>query len=170
LTQLTDPLTGQQLVKRVWHREERFSGPYLERLPDLLVEAEYPDLFRPTGHYRGTAAVHHLTRDEMRRRVAGCHRSEGIFLATGPGIRAGLALPPIEITDVAPTILHLLGEPVPEWMDGRVLTEMLQPELLAARSVGQGVSEAASPHIEGLDYDADEEKALRDRLAGLGYL
>ncbi len=29
--------------------------------------------------------------------------------------------------DIAPTVLHLLGVPVPADMDGRILTELLDP-------------------------------------------
>ena len=34
-----------------------------------------------------------------------------------------------ELLDIAPTVLHLLGVPVPDDMDGRVLTEFLDPAL-----------------------------------------
>ncbi|MCX6032304.1 MAG: alkaline phosphatase family protein [Chloroflexi bacterium] len=170
LAQLTDPVTGRRLVNRVWRREERFSGPYVERIPDLLVEAEYPDIFRPRGKYRGVEPVRHLTLAEMRHRVSGCHRPEGIFIARGAGIRAGAALPPAEITDVAPTVLYLLGEPIPEWMDGRVLTEMLEPEMLAAQPHRRDPKRQEATSASEMDYDAEEIDILSDRLKGLGYL
>jgi hypothetical protein len=190
---LTDPRTGRRLIKRVWRREERFSGPYVEHLPDLLVEAEYPDLFRPRGRYRGLEPVRHLTVEQMqRRRVTGCHRSEGIFLARGAGIRAGAALPPVEITDVAPTALYLLGEPIPDWMDGRVLAEILKPTVAettaqsrarceASRRGGEAVTTNActvsgsvpvsdTPDAETVEYDDEEARLVAARLKGLGYL
>ncbi|MCD6514426.1 MAG: hypothetical protein J7L07_05840 [Candidatus Odinarchaeota archaeon] len=34
----------------------------------------------------------------------------------------------ISIFDVAPTIFHLFGLPIPSTMDGRVLTEIFKPE------------------------------------------
>ena len=37
-----------------------------------------------------------------------------------------------QLLDIAPTVLHLLGVPVPGDMDGRVLTELLEP--MAAQS------------------------------------
>ena len=133
---LRDPATGQRLVHRVWRREERFSGPFSERLPDLLVEAAYPDLFRPRGAYTGREPVRHLTVEEMsRRRITGCHRANGIFFAHGPAVQPDLPLALASILDVAPTVLYLLGEPAPGWMDGRVLTEMLTPAALAAQPV-----------------------------------
>ncbi len=177
LHELTDPHSGRRLVRRVWRREELFSGPFSERLPDLLVEADYPDLFRPRGAYTGRQPVRRLTLEEMRRRrITGCHRATGIFMAHGPGVQAGLTLPPASILDVAPTALHLLGEPVPAWMDGRILTELLTPEAQAARPIVTGAQEPPAPPstASGGDdvqnYDETEARAIADRLAGLGYL
>lgn len=177
LQDLRDPRSGKRLVRRVWRREERFTGPFSERLPDLLVEAEYPDLFRPRGAYSGREPVRHLTVDEMRhRRITGCHRATGIFYAHGPAVQPNLALAPASILDVAPTVLYLLGEPTPGWMDGRVLTEMLTPEALAAQPVETGPQTPPPAVLTPTDgagvqtYDDAEAQEVTDRLAGLGYL
>ncbi len=177
LQDLRDPATGQRLVHRVWRREERFSGPFSERLPDLLVEAAYPDLFRPRGAYTGREPVRHLTVEEMsRRRITGCHRANGIFFAHGPAVQPDLPLAPASILDVAPTVLYLLGEPAPGWMDGRVLTEMLTPAALAAQPVETrpqapppvNPADGAGGAVQG--YDEAEAQEVTDRRAGLGYL
>ncbi len=171
LPELRDPRSGQPLIKRVWRREERFSGPYVERFPDLVVEAVYPDLFRPRGAYQGSAPVRHLTVEEMRgRRITGCHRAHGIFMARGNGVQPGRWLPGADITDVAPTVMYLLGEPVPTWMDGRVLTDIFTPDVLTQRPVrldGQTVITAGRADVT---YDEADAQKLADRLAGLGYL
>ena len=52
----------------------------------------------------------------------------GLLLLVGEGIRPGAALGPASVMDVAPTLLYLLGLPVPRDMEGRVLTEMLEPD------------------------------------------
>ena len=39
------------------------------------------------------------------------------------------------LIDMAPTILHLMGEPTPEDMDGRVLEELFEPEFLARHPI-----------------------------------
>jgi predicted AlkP superfamily phosphohydrolase/phosphomutase len=51
----------------------------------------------------------------------------GLLLAYGDGIRPGATLEGASILDVAPTLLYLLGLPVARDMQGRVLTEMLEP-------------------------------------------
>ena len=50
------------------------------------------------------------------------------FIVVGPGVRAGTKLPePIQHIDQLPTILTLLGVPIPENVEGRVLKEIIQP-------------------------------------------
>jgi predicted AlkP superfamily phosphohydrolase/phosphomutase len=51
----------------------------------------------------------------------------GLLLAYGEGIRPGTVLAGASILDIAPTLLYLLGLPVARDMEGRVLTEMLEP-------------------------------------------
>ncbi len=171
LAELRGPVNGQRLVRRVWRREERFSGPYLERIPDLLVEAEYPDIFRPRGSYRGVEPVRRLTVAEMQRRnTTGCHRSAGIFIAHGADIRQGVTLPGVDITDVAPTALYLLGAPIPDGLDGRVITEALEPDFVKGQPRQAGDQQAESQDAALLEYTEAEARALARRLSGLGYL
>jgi predicted AlkP superfamily phosphohydrolase/phosphomutase len=49
------------------------------------------------------------------------HAQEGIFAATGSGISKGQQLTNISILDMAPTVLNLLGRPVPDDMQGKVM-------------------------------------------------
>lgn len=57
------------------------------------------------------------------------HRSPGIFCVQGPGIRRGVVLDnPLELVDIAPTLLALMGLPVPATMEGRVVEEILTDE------------------------------------------
>ncbi len=69
------------------------------------------------------------------------------------------------LTDLAPTILQLLGEPIPDDMDGRVLDEFLANE----RTVEYAPAVAFDNTLDG-EYSADEARAVEERLAGLGYL
>jgi len=40
-----------------------------------------------------------------------------------------------QLVDVAPTICYLLGLPLPQYMEGRVLLEAIDPEYLSANSL-----------------------------------
>jgi hypothetical protein len=52
---------------------------------------------------------------------------EGVLLVAGRGIRAGAAPAGASVLDVTPTLLYLMGLPVARDMEGRVLTEILEP-------------------------------------------
>jgi predicted AlkP superfamily phosphohydrolase/phosphomutase len=69
--------------------------------------------------------------------LSGTHADapDGVVLAMGDGIRPGVALRAASVLDLAPTILYLMGLPVARDMEGRILTEMLQDELMRAHAV-----------------------------------
>jgi hypothetical protein len=54
---------------------------------------------------------------------SGCHDPNGILLLYGPGIRRNSRIEDCSNLDIAPTLLTILGVPVPSNMTGRVLEE-----------------------------------------------
>jgi hypothetical protein len=109
-------------------------------------------------------------RDEPR----GHHRWEGVFIAQGPGIRAGARVDELSIVDVAPLILHRLGLPVPDDMAGRVPTAIFEAEELerrAPRRVAAAVAPAGTTAAANdLELDAEEQAGVMERLRALGYV
>jgi arylsulfatase A-like enzyme len=97
---------------------------------------------------------------------SGCHRSEGIFIAHGPGVKSGEILPANSIMDLAPTIMHLMGAPVPQIMDGRVLSEIFTNPSSITYSDNGGAPDLAA----AADYSDEESAQVEDRLRSLGYL
>jgi hypothetical protein len=61
----------------------------------------------------------------------GYHEQAGVLMMAGPGIAAGVELGECSTLDLAPTMLHLLGLPVPHYMSGRILEEALVEPLAA---------------------------------------
>jgi hypothetical protein len=59
----------------------------------------------------------------------GHHDPAGLLIMAGPGVRAGARLGECSTLDLAPTLLTLLGLPVPGYMKGRVLEEALDPNV-----------------------------------------
>jgi len=93
----------------------------------------------------------------------------GIFFAQGPAIKKGATVSGAEIIDVAPTILYLLGLPVPADMDGRLLEGIFEEGVLEERPV---VFEDAKQAVERAQHQFSraEQEAIEERLRGLGYL
>jgi hypothetical protein len=94
----------------------------------------------------------------------GSHRPDGILILAGAGVQPGARLARASITDVAPTLLHLLDMSLPAYLDGRVLAEAL----------GRGgqvrvSSEAATAEQLPTPYSAEQAAAVGETLRGLGY-
>jgi predicted AlkP superfamily phosphohydrolase/phosphomutase len=164
LQALRRPQDGAPLVAEVWPRERAFAGPHAALGPDLsLVLAD-----------GGTVSI--LASDTLiarRPEPRGHHRPDGVFIASGPGIRRSAAVDELSLVDVAPLLLHRLGLPIPDDLDGRLPLEVFEPEELERRPPERAAAAAwAGPAEEpgSLELDPDEEAAVLERLRALGYV
>lgn len=99
------------------------------------------------------------------------HAPLGILLLSGPGIRSGATIDEASVMDIAPTVLHLLGLPVPRDMSGRVLAEALESEFAQTSPVVEIASyETGDAKRQELPIASPEDEALLERLAALGYV
>jgi hypothetical protein len=64
----------------------------------------------------------------------------------------------------------LLNVPVPEDMDGKVLTNVFRPEFLAEHAVRAGAASATSGTDRPSGYTEEESAKVEERLQALGYL
>jgi len=160
-----DPRTGRKLIGEVLRREEIYSGPYLDRAPDLILRPQEPsDIFfglADFGHRETVSPVY---------RYSGMHRDYGMLIMHGPGVLGGSTLDGAAIQDIAPTILHTMGLPVPTDMDGQVLANAFEGEYMAAFPVTIGDPTPITEDTAGTDYTEEGEQEIMDRLEGLGYL
>ena len=162
LPTLIDPTTGQQIVQRAERREALFNGPQIDRAPDIAVfmrDETYVGL--------GTADFPANTVAEKAIGNTGDHRYNGILLMSGRGVERG-DLGRASLLDIAPTVLHLLGQPVPSDMDGEVLLKGLNAEFQQVEMVE--VEADSAPETVKTDYTAEEEKEIMQHLQDLGYL
>lgn len=95
---------------------------------------------------------------------------DGIFLAYGPGVQPGLEVKDAQIIDLAPTILHAMGEAVPEHMDGRVLEEILSDAPHPDQAPTQPDHWAHSSGDNGQGLTEEETQIISERLRSLGYM
>lgn len=173
------PETGAPIVERAYRREEVYSGPHLDEAADIVVHwaahKGYTYAFKVSSKSKRLAWLEELDPSRPENFAfftgkSGSHRDDGIFLAEGPGVQAGKTLDGASIIDVAPTILHLLGVPVPEDMDGRALVEILDG---SAGEVAIGAAADAAPVLSAAvdaDYTAEDEAVIAERLRALGYI
>jgi hypothetical protein len=106
--------------------------------------------------------------DDLERRVAHWHRPEGVILLWGPGVKVG----EIEagILDVAPTILWMMGCPVPRDMDGRVLEEAFTEGFRRATPREEIPSYETERRGQPSPVASPEDPAYLEFLRSLGYL
>jgi len=173
LLNLTDPTTGRRVVRAAYRREDLYHGPYVEQAADLLIEWD-DDVLRDSLCCRVAGKSITVQSPERRgrgKRVSGLHRPQGIFIVYGPHINRGATVANATLYDIAPTILHLQGHPIPGGMDGKVLTDIFTEERLRHYPVQEG--EPASVRVQAaaaLDFDAEEASKIEERLRGLGYI
>jgi predicted AlkP superfamily phosphohydrolase/phosphomutase len=151
---------GNPLVEYIWKKEEIYHGPHMDQAPDILFLPTNLETIAFGDFEFGSNRI-----TEPSYGVSSSHRMKGIFIASGPSIRAGASIENAGLIDLAPTILHLLGLPVPLDMDGRVLSEAL----LESRAVEFGGS-AARVEGDGEGYSDAEAQEVMARLKDLGYI
>jgi predicted AlkP superfamily phosphohydrolase/phosphomutase len=173
LKELKDPRTNEPVIKRILRRGEIFHGPYANEAADLILD------WWETSHFSTSPSFPEDTLKpavEIRERKpstesewGGTHRRDGILIAYGESFKKGAEIQGARLIDMAPTILHLLGQPVPADMDGRVLEELFEPAFIAANRV-QVDGSAGLDAQQGAQYSDEEAAIVEERLKGLGYL
>jgi predicted AlkP superfamily phosphohydrolase/phosphomutase len=111
LAEVTDPETGEKIVRRMRRREEVYAGPFLSKFPDVLLELDegLGAGMTPDGSLFGHNFSHSI--------VPGSHSGEGaVFLIHQPPFPVGRG--EADLVDVAPTVLDALGVECPAGLDG----------------------------------------------------
>jgi predicted AlkP superfamily phosphohydrolase/phosphomutase len=137
---LRHPRTGTPAVERVLFLHEEERGPHVDKLPDLCVQWSQAQQLDEVRHPRVG-----VIRERTRELQTAEHTGEAFFVGSGPSFRSGVEGSGANLTDIAPTLLHILGAPVPTDMDGEVLEELLAPSGPAAGPVRR----------EPIDWDQD---------------
>lgn len=152
---VTDPDTGQNPLRV---RDGATIYPSDDLTPDLVVRGQ-------TGYAMRTSLSDRAFTDAKTK--AGNHHREGIFLAWGPAVAAESAPEDASVVDIAPTVLHGLGEPIPSGTDGRVLAEIFDPDSEPGRRAPTTTEYATTTGTDTVDEDFSE---VENRLRGLGYM
>ena len=93
----------------------------------------------------------------------------GMMIARGQAIKPGSSLELASIYDMAPTLLYLLDQNVPEDMDGRVLSEAILESHLQTNPIRLSASNEQDGPSE-LEFSPEENVDVIERLKQLGYI
>ena len=141
---------GEKPIEHAYLRKEVLWGPYTYRAADIYLIPKYGYEISPrlTSSYLSAPSKFGDIR-------SGTHRPTGVFIAYGPDICRGFKLKePLFTWDIAPLILHMLGLPIPNYMDGRVRKEIFK--------------KGSKPAVRPIKYEnVTEHKRIKTRLKTL---
>jgi predicted AlkP superfamily phosphohydrolase/phosphomutase len=161
LREVTDD-SGKKVIDQIWHGEELYHGAQAEYMPDIVFLArDYRILGRPLLNIGERFSPSLQT-------PLGFHRSQGILFGLGADIQPGMVTG-AKIEDTMPTALYLMGEPIPEKLDGQIIPGFVKPEQLTS-SPPKYCDAEPELQQDAKEYSPEEEKSVEDRLRALGYL
>lgn len=161
LRAITDPVSGAPLDIDIYRKEDIYSGPYLADAPEMTIVV---DGFETA--VMAELGSGNLFEDDIA--WSGTHNLDGLFVAQGPAIRAGTRLD-AGLMDIAPTVLHYYGLPIPSEADGTVLRELFE----AGSDPHARSTEEQSANLGAGDdmlLSDDEQAQVERQLRNLGYL
>lgn len=168
LGSLRDPERDAPVLGGVLRRDEIYSGPALDLAPDLVLDSWSTGYRVSPGRApseRDVTAPAALSGVDVA--WSSDHRPLGVLVAAGPRIAPRDAGEP-SLLDVCPTALALLERPVPEDLDGRAATAILDERFLRAHPVTTGAASGARA-ADG-EYSPEEAEAVAAHLKDLGYI
>lgn len=120
LLELEDPETGRRMVQWVARREELYTGPRADALPDLFVEWDHSAPI--TGLRSPRIGTVSAAFEETR---TGDHLAGGLLIGAGPTFAGGAVEDELRTLDLAPTILDFFGVGAPATFEGKSVLPLL---------------------------------------------
>ena len=163
LKAIVDPETGESLVTEIHFGKDIYSGKQAPSGPDIMIFMRNSRVCA----YGNTefASNRWLTPSER----TGWHRMHGVLIASGPGIKQGGPVEGCRLWDIYPTIMAVMGLPLPRDLDGRVLDAVVTQEVLDNVRYGD---KSVDDYFQagGVGYSEEEEALIAEHLKGLGYV
>lgn len=124
LSKIKDPRTGEKIIKHVYKREDIYKGPYVQNAQDLIIDTE-SKYHLQKGIRKGKMGL----ASEGGVPKSAEHGREGMYIyyknsTSGKKLRKREK---IQIVDIAPSILYILGLQIPKSMEGRARKEIFVP-------------------------------------------
>jgi len=107
---------------KVYKREDLYAGKHVGQAPDILVQFNNFD-----SAYMQPQLDNKEILSPMKKNFA-WHHPDGILIMCGKGIKKGSSVPDMNLVDIAPITLHILGNPIPNDFDGEVRKDIFEEE------------------------------------------
>lgn len=154
---LTDP-EGNHACQAVHKGRDIYEDEYMSNAPDIVIEQAAG--YHLPGSLSGGDVFSKPTR------WLGENKQTGLFAAYGKDFDdSGRLEEPLNITDLCPTLLHLLGEPIPDDVDGIVRSDVFAD--------GSSPKSRAVEQRSPISHTAKEQvltEGTEGQLRDLGYL
>lgn len=119
LVELKDPDTGEAVMRAVYRRDDIYKGEYLQYAPDL--QAGFNDGYR-VGWQDTLGQINRTVVENNNRKWSGDHCATATEISGGVFFsNRKISTTSPSIMDLSPTILKLLGVPLPTDVDGKPL-------------------------------------------------
>jgi len=165
LKELRDPETNKLVIEDAFLGKEIFHGPYMDLAPDIIFSRQ-DETYRAITGFANDPVIRSTTRPDGTAVDYGYHTRYGILMTAGAKLKGDVSIKDATIYDIAPTVLHLLGIPIPTSMDGRVLQELFlhDTEIVYTEDSIDSITNTETT-LSSTALDDIEE-----RLRSLGYL
>jgi len=152
---LVDPENGEPVIKKVYKKEELYSGDLFFKMPDLIVQLKPNYVFSEKGRQLQVDEFS-VFQKQSRAYTPGC------MIAVGDQIAHAIQNSPLRPIDIAPILTYLMGQPIPSWMDGKVAEQAIQPQYLHQNPITYA--------DDSFKLSKEDEAIIAERLKSLGYL
>lgn len=103
--------------------------------------------------------------------MRGRHTNNGVFMISGPGIKRNIrSSKEINLTDMTPTMLYIMGLPVAKDMDGRVYVEAFEQEFLEKNPIQYIKTYGKRKDFSETPSRSRFDEEILERLKSLGYI
>ena len=152
----------------MYSRNEIYKGNYITKAPDLTIVCDYGyQIIAPNEFlffnkkYEDAFFLSH--------KWSGRHEQYGIFILSGPVVKKNVEITNARILDITPTVLYLMNEPIPDYMDGKVLEKTILKEYFIEHPVNFN-TDSIEQEKPDKALTEEEEKEIAERLKSLGYI
>lgn len=177
LKSLKDPITGEDVIEDIYKKNEIYRGDRMHNAPDMVILLKKRGFVpRPSYYVRPDVVLNHIPKKELEKlevniQANAQHHADGIVMFWGANVKRGQEIEHAQIIDLAPTMLYLMGVPIPIDMDGKVLVKALSENFLENNPIEYTSDvETKPPDSERIDYSEADEEKIGERLKDLGYL